>query len=347
MHIYLNMNFGEKEVRRLSTIILVLILLVLTFLLIRPILMSIISGLILAYVFMPLYKKINKYVSNKTLAASIVSFIIIAVIVGLLWVILPLILKEISELFIATQGFKMDNFLRSLFPAVSDQFIFQTSKTLSNIIESATTAARSQLLSLILNIPVIALHLFIMAFTFFFAMRDSDQLIGFAKGLSPLNESKEKVVVKHFKDMTDSLIYGQIIVGLVQGILAGIGFFVFGVNNILVLTVLAIFFSILPFLGPFIVWVPVSIYMFASAPTGIALGFLLYNLFFVSLIDNFLRPYIVSKRTNISPAIILIGMLGGLFVFGVLGLILGPLILAYLITLLESFKDKSIYALFD
>ncbi|MBI2631926.1 AI-2E family transporter [Candidatus Pacearchaeota archaeon] len=341
------MNFGEKEVRRLSTIILVLILLVLSFLLIRPILMSIIAGLIVAYIFMPLHKKIHKHIENKTLAASIVSLIIIAVIIGLLWVMLPLILREISEVFIASQGFNMENFLRTLFPSVSDQFIFQTSKTLSNIVESATTTARSELLKLVLNIPVITLHLFIVAFTFFFAMRDSDQLVSFAKGLSPLNESKEKIIVKHFKDMTDSLIYGQIIVGLVQGILAGIGFVVFGVKNILVLTVLAIFFSILPFLGPFIVWVPISIYMFTVKPTGIALIFLFYNLFIVSLIDNFLRPYIVSRKTDVSPAIILIGMLGGLFVFGIMGLIIGPLILAYLITLLESFKDKSIYALFD
>ncbi len=341
------MKFGEKEVRRLSTIILVLILLILTFLLIRPILMSIIAGLILAYVFMPLNKKINKYVKNKTLVASIVSLIIIAVIACILWVIFPLILKEVTELFIASQSFNMEDFIRSLFPSVSDQFVFQTSKTLSNVVESATTTARNQLLNLILNLPVIALHLFIMAFTFFFAMRDSDQLKGFAKGLSPLNDEKEKIVIKHFKDMTDSLIYGQIIVGVIQGLLAGIGFFIFGVNDILVLTILAVFFSILPFLGPFIIWVPVSIYMFSTKSAGIALGFLFYNLFLVSLIDNVLRSYLVSRRTDISPAIILIGMLGGIFVFGLMGLILGPLILAYLVTLLESFKNKSIYALFD
>jgi predicted PurR-regulated permease PerM len=72
----------------------------------------------------------------------------------------------------------------------------------------------------------------------------------------------------------------------------------------------------------------------------------MYNLFIVSVIDNVLRSYIISRKTNLSQAIVLVGMLGGLFLFGILGLIIGPLIMAYLIALLESYKDKSLYTLF-
>jgi len=99
--------------------------------------------------------------------------------------------------------------------------------------------------------------------------------------------------------------------------------------------------------GPSIIWIPITIYLFSTQSAGLAVGFLLYNLFIVSTIDNVIRSYIISRRTKLSPAIILVGMLGGIFVFGILGLIIGPLLLAYLVTLLESFKDKTIYSLFS
>ena len=92
-------------------------------------------------------------------------------------------------------------------------------------------------------------------------MRDSDKLINFVKGISPLNDAKEKIVVKHFKDMTGAVIYGWVVVGIIQGILAGVGFFLFGIKSALVLTIVAIFLSIIPFLGPAFVWVPVSIFL--------------------------------------------------------------------------------------
>lgn len=341
------MNFGEKDVRKLSTVILVAILLILSFFLIKPILLSIIAGLILAYILMPVYKRISLYVKNKTLAASILSAIIIILIIIVIWFMIPLILKQVSDIYIYSQTLDTDLFLKKILPDSADQLLFQASKNADNIIDSVTNTARNALLNIFLNIPNIILHLFIIAFIFFFTVRDSEKLKEFAKGISPLNEAKERIVVKHFKDMTDSIIYGQIIVGLIQGLLAGIGLWVFGVGNALILTILAIFFSIIPFLGPFIIWIPVSIYLFSTGNTSTALIFLLYNVFIVSIIDNILRPYLISKRTNVSPAVILVGMFGGVYVFGLLGLILGPLILAYLITLLESFKDKSIYSLFE
>ena len=85
----------------------------------------------------------------------------------------------------------------------------------------------------------------------------------------------------------------------------------------------------------------------SGSSSATLIAYLLYNILIVSLVDNILRSYIVSKRTNVPSAIVLVGMIGGLFVFGVVGLIIGPLMLAYLLTLLESFKDKSIYSLFS
>lgn len=341
------MNFGEKDVKRLSTIVLIIILLGLIFLLLRPVLMSVIGGLILAYALMPLFRFVNKYITNKNVASFLVMVLIVIVLIIPLWFIIPVVSQQVFDFFTFSQTFHIEQFVRGVFPSASDQFVVQISLTFNTLITKGSAGILNYLVDLLLNLPTIGMHAFIIVFIAFFSMRDSQKLLEFAKGLSPISESKEKILVKHFKDMTDSVIYGQVIVGLIQGLLAGIGLFVFGVDNAIVLTLVAMLASIIPFLGPFIIWVPVAIYLFASGEVGTAMLYGAYNLFIVSVADNLLRSYIVSKKTNIPAAVVLIGMIGGLFVFGILGLIIGPLLLAYLLTLLESLKDKSIYSLFS
>jgi predicted PurR-regulated permease PerM len=111
------------------------------------------------------------------------------------------------------------------------------------------------------------------------------------------------------------------------------------VPNALFFTLLASLAGILPVIGTTLVWLPMAIYLLASGNTISAIGVTAFGLI-SSSIDNFLRPVIVSRKTKMHPAIVLVGMIGGLFFFGVLGFILGPLILAYLIILLEVYKNK-------
>lgn len=341
------MFFGERDVKKLTVIVLVALLFILIFLLLKPVALSVLGGLILAYAFMPFYKLVNRYVKNPTLSASIVSIITVLSILALIWYLAPLVMQQVFQVYTTFQKTDIQVFLKSIFPSSNEQFVAQLSESINNFISKGSSAALNSLLNIFRELPKIILNLFIVCFIFFFALRDGEKLKEFFKALSPFSESKEKVLVKHFKDMTDSVIYGQVIIGIIQGAFAGLGLLIFGVENALVLTIVAIFFSIIPFIGPAVVWLPVGIYMLSSGKTALALGFFIYNIFFVAVVDNILRTYFISRKTNISPAIILVGMLSGLFVFGILGLIIGPLLFAYLLTLLESFKDKSIYSLFS
>ena len=185
------------------------------------------------------------------------------------------------------------------------------------------------------------LNLAVIVFVFFFTIRDADKLGEYVSALSPLKKEKEKAVVKHFHELTYSIIYGHIIVGIIQGIVTGIGLLLFGVPQALLLSILAIFASILPIFGAWLVWVPAAIYLFYIGKTTSAIIFTIYCIVIVSTIDNFLKPYIVSKRTQISSVVVLVGMIGGFFVFGVLGFIIGPLVLAYVILLLNEYKNKT------
>lgn len=341
------MELGEKDVRKISTLAILGVLIVVAFLIIRPFFIPIVGGLLLAYVFMPLYNFITKFIRNKSISAALVVSIIIVILLAILWIVTPLLIRQAFDTLLIVQKIDMYEVTKKLFPSASEAFLGQVSATISSTISNAFATASTSLSNFLRDIPKLALDFFILGFVFFFSLRDSDRLKSFVKAISPLSDAKEKVAVKHFKDMTGAVIFGWILVGVIQGTLAGLGFFIFGVPNALILTILAILLSVIPFLGPAFVWVPVGFYLLSTSNSTVIITFLLYNLIVVSLIDNVIRSYIISKRTNAHPTIILVGMLGGIFLFGIVGLILGPLILAYLLTLLESFKDNNIYSLFS
>lgn len=341
------MEFNEREVKRFSMLLVIAILGILTFLVVRPVIMSVIGALVLAYLFMPLYLRLLPLVKNRTLSASIVSLVLGLVILVPIWFLIPVVIPQVSEILKFAQDIDVQSIVRAIFPTASDQFARQLGLAFDGFISNIGKSGLEKLTLTLIEAPKIFLQVFIICFVFFFALRDNDKLKAFVADLSPFSKGHEKELVKNFKNITDSVIYGQIIIGLIQGALAGLGFLIFGIQNALVLTILATILSITPIIGPFIVWVPISIYLFTTGNTNIALWYLAYNVFIVSTVDNILRSYLVSRKTNLSPAIILVGMMGGFLIFGIIGLLLGPLILAYFIVFLHSYKEKTLYSLFS
>jgi len=263
-----------------------------------------------------------------------------------------LLIEQVFSIFTQSQSLDVSKIIEGLFPTASQQFTSQLIVTLNNIVSSSSSVILNWLVRLIFDpqnptqFILKIINLVIIALAFFFGMRDSDALKQLVADISPLARSKEKVMVQHFKNITDSIVFGQIVVGIAQGILAGIGLFAFGIDNAFVLTLLAILLSIIPFIGPALLWIPITIFLFASGNTGVAVAFLLYNVFIVSTVDNVLRAYIISRKTKISQMLMLIGMIGGVLLFGLLGIILGPLILAYFIMFLELYRNKKLYTAF-
>lgn len=340
------MIFEEKDIKRLAVVGLMLVLAVLAFFLVKPLLLSVFGGLILAYIFSPVYTKVLDKVKNKSLAAAIILILFGFILVIPAWFILPKIAEQIFEVFKYLQVFDLTPTIKSFIPGASSQLILQITASLNGLVSKLASGLISSLLNVFLEIPSFLIGLFVVMVIFFFGLRDRDKLKEFVSGLSPLSKSKEELFIKEFKSITDSIVYGQVIIGAVQGLCAGIGLFIFGVPNAFVLTILAVILSILPMIGPMFIWIPVTFYLFATSTPQVVILFLLYNIFIVSTVDNILRMYILSKNARSSTAVVLVGMIGGLFLFGVLGLILGPLILEYLVIFLKAYKEKKWASLF-
>jgi len=336
------MMIDEKTFNKVVSLVVLAGLVVLTFFIIRPILTSALFALILAFMFHPVYRWVLKYVKNKNLTALLICIVLLLILIIPLIFIVPILIKQIFEIFVYFQGQDFASALRDGLPGLfsSPEIADSLSSAVNSFAGKIASSFLNSLTNLIINAPIIFLRVLLVVFVFFFGLRDGEKLVGYIQSLSPLSKESERRVFKQFKDITHSVIFGQIVVGIVQGIVTGIALFVFQVPNALVLTLLATFVGVLPIIGPTLVWIPVDIYLFLMGRTGAGIGMLIYGLVVISWVDNLIRPLIVSKKTKINSAIILVSMVGGLFVFGILGLIIGPLVIAYLILILEYYRKS-------
>ena len=334
----------EKEsYKQIVNIVLVAGLFIIAYFVIKPIFFSIVYGILLAYLFYPFYMKIDSKIKNETLSALLVSITIFTIIFVLLVLLLGTLLNQVVSFYLSLQNIDFRLLIEQLTPSfISELDLSKTiASSLSNSISKVIANLATTLGDFLFDIPIILLQTIIVFLIFFFSLRDGEKAFEYFKSLSHLKKETQDKFFKHFKGITQSVLIGQVVVGMIQGLVAGIGYLIFGVPNAVFLTLLTVGIGIIPIIGPWLVWIPVDAYLFLDGRTAAGIGLLIYGLVFVNWIDTVIRPLIVSRKTEINPAIILIGMIGGLFVFGIIGLIIGPLVLAYVILVLEIYRKQN------
>jgi len=331
-------NYFKKS---LAIIILVL-LMVLSFFLLKPLLLSIVTGFILAFIFSPVYNWLYKIIKSKNISSFIICIFLIAIIIIPLWLFTPMLINESIKLYRASQQLDIVTPLKAIFPSLfsSQEFSQQVGSITYSFITKAANSLMNYLSGIVLNFPTIMMEILVIFFTLFYALRDKDKIVNYISTLLPFSKEVEKKMFDSAKDITFSVLYGYVVIGIVQGLIQGAGFFIFGVPNAFILFIIAILFGIFPIVGPAFLGIPVAIFLILSGNPLAAWGVLLCTLI-ASMSDHFIRPFIVSRRTNLHPAIVLIAMIGGFLLLGILGFILGPLIIAYLIIIIEVYKTKS------
>lgn len=180
-------------------------------------------------------------------------------------------------------------------------------------------------------------HFIIALYTIFFLLLDGPGMLRAILDHLPLHRDEKERLKDRFVSVTRATIKGTIIIGVIQGIAAGIGFWVAGVPNAAFWTVVMSVLSILPLIGAALIWVPATIILFASGNVTTAVLLALYCGLVVGSIDNVLRPRLVGQDTRMHDLVILFSTLGGLSVFGPLGFIIGPLLAGLFVTAWEMF----------
>jgi predicted PurR-regulated permease PerM len=175
----------------------------------------------------------------------------------------------------------------------------------------------------------------LMVFLLFFIIRDGAGMWRTLRDLIPMTRQQKNKLFDHLAAVTRALVYGTGMTALIQGTLVGISFLIVGLPSALVFGVIAALAALLPFGGTALVWIPAAIVLAAQGRWWATLFMLVWGGLLVSLVDNVVRPMLVSGRAPVSTLTVFIGVLGGISAFGAIGLFLGPVVLSLIIALLQ------------
>ncbi len=336
-------NLDGEYFEKIMTAIIIIVLVTISFFLLRPILFAIIIGFLLAFIFTPPYQWLHKKTKSKNLSASIIIVLLAVIILIPLWFLTPILITQSLRVIQGMVQIDFVSLLKSLVPGLfkSEQISAQISSALTSFASNLADSVTGSLSYVLLNFPTLSLQFLVVLFTFFFILRDQEEVADYIKSLLPFPKDIEKKLFEYSTDITKSVLYGQVVIGIIQGLTAGIGFIIFGVPNAIFLTLLGMLMGILPILGTPIVWIPAAVYMFIAGNHVAGWGVVIFGIL-SSTIDNILRPIFVSKMTKVHSGIVLISMVGGIFLFGILGIVIGPLIVAYLLIILELYRKKPV-----
>lgn len=322
---------------------------ILSFFILKPFLIPFVLAVVFAIFFKEFYFKILKFFKNK---ASLSSFVMILMI--LLLILVPLtfisikIFSQASEMYVnldtngggfveAIKDFSHQSFNKvsrylgaegsnQVLSADFDRYIKQG----ADWILSNFSAFFSSLALFIFNIAIFVIMLY-------YIFKHGAALKEFAVRLSPLSDKKDMKIIDRLEQSINSILRSSVVIALIQGILAGIGFTIFGVPQPALWGLLAGICAFIPGFGTSLVLIPVIIYLGVFGSLVNTIGMAIWGIFAVGLVDNFFAPWLMSKGSNIHPFLILLSVLGGLIFFGPIGFLLGPLTLSLLLTLFEIY----------
>lgn len=172
-----------------------------------------------------------------------------------------------------------------------------------------------------------------MLFVLFFVLRDGPAMAKQVVSLLPIEGQRRTLLQRHLTDMTRAVFLGLGLTAVAQGVLLGLGFWIAGLPSPLVFGVLGVILALVPMVGPALLWIPGAIWLAARGESGYAIFLTLWGSIVVGLVDNLLRPLLISGRAEVPTLAVFVGVIGGLAAFGFIGLFLGPIVLGLLIAL--------------
>lgn len=327
---------GNKTMRFLF-LGLLLTLLVLTFRLIMPYFTYLFLGLVLTVAAYPVYALLERLCKKKGIAASL-SIILTGVVIVVPAYFLTLALAKQTAVFIrdfqANTLVQVNDFLSKFFGSGAD-----VAQLLNKALVQAQDFIVNSAISIVGSLADFIIGLFILFFTLYYGFVSGRDWLGGFREFLPLNPVRKEHLIREVQSVTMAVIYGMILGSVLHGALGGLGFYVLGLKNPVfwgfVMTILAF----LPVVGPALVWMPAGALLIVRGAYLEGIGLLAYCFIYAFLIDSVLRPRIVSDKAKIHPLVAVVGVLGGLRAFGVLGIIIGPLVAALFITMAGFFYE--------
>jgi len=317
-----------------------------SFFVFRPFIYSLILAIVFTTVFSSTHKKIlNITHQNKGLAAFLTTLLVVIIVITPLALLSIQVFKEATILYssITSNGglTNLSEFVTSKLH-ILEQVIpvpIDLSFSFNEYLKSVLNWLINNIGILFSNILSVFGSSLIFLFALYYLFKDGEQLKQSIIKISPLKSYYDNTIFTKLRIATNSVVIGSLLIAVIQGIFVAIGFTIFGIPNPVLWGSVAMLAALIPGIGTSLIVVPAIIFLFLKGNILITLGFAVWGITTVSLIDNVLKPKFIQKGIMIHPFLILLSVLGGIIYFGPLGLLLGPLILDLLFVLLEIYSS--------
>jgi predicted PurR-regulated permease PerM len=194
--------------------------------------------------------------------------------------------------------------------------------------------------ALLKNFFLMIIKLVLMVITLFFLYRDGETFLQRFLSVLPLEEAESDALLDTVRRVLSAVIYGILLTCLVQGILGGIGFWFSGLPSPILFGALMAVAALVPVVGTALIWLPGGLWLIAGGDVIMGIALLAWGMFVVGMIDNLLRPFFISERAHLPLFVIALGVLGGVFAFGPLGVVTGPIVLALFLAFFEIYARR-------
>lgn len=303
---------------------------------------------IIAGIFYPLFERLLKLTKFPNLSAAITLLIIVFVILIPLTIIGTLLVGQSIDLYSSLENNKgqintsiqdfsywiQHNQITTKFH-IDEQF---WTEKMSEITRTVVNFILDTLKSWTQNSVAFLAQTVIMFYALFFFLRDGKKILKFLMRLCPLGDGNETLLYEKFTTTAGATLKGTVVVGLIQGIIGAVLFWVTGVQGSIVWGLVMAAASILPPFGTSIVWLPAGIFMLVSGNIVAGIIILATGILIIGTIDNFLRPILVGKSVKMHPVLVLLSTLGGLLSFGITGIVIGPIITSIFLSFWQIYE---------
>lgn len=315
--------FTEEQAMLMLTLISVL----LAALVILPYVQYVLLGIVFAYILWPIRRSLSQYLRRDLNALVLTVAAIITVVIPLVYLFWRASRETLAVIASIEEGDidigAIEAHLADLGIEVDVAGLYEAN---SETIATALELAVWSVFDIVRSLPRLFIGLTITVFVLFILLRDGHQLLAWIRSIMPLPEHVQDVLNDRLDRLTRASVIGNIAASLIQAILLTIGLWLLGFTNLFFLAVLTFILALLPLVGAFLVWVPLTIYLLAIGEPVSAAILLVYGSL-VSVSDFYTRPIVIGHSGAINSAIIVVGVFGGIVAFGAIGLLIGPVIL--------------------
>jgi predicted PurR-regulated permease PerM len=318
----------KEDLKKYLFLAIVAIFILISFLIIRSFIIPLISAFVIAYLLKPIHRKLSK-IMRPGASAFLCILMTLIILLGVFGVLIGSIVNQ------AYQSIQLSDLENAINQKLTENSIFNSiGLNLTEIKQNTLSALLSIISSKITEIPTFVIGLLITLLSTFYILINWELLASKVKEFIPFKNKDQ--VAKDISETTNNIVYGYFLIAILEFIVGVIGFYLSGVKLFILLPLLMGLLAFIPGLGPGLIWVPLALINFFQGDYPTAIGVLLTGLFISIVIETLLYGRIIGNRAKIHALIILLGIFGGVPIFGIFGFIIGPLILVYTIKLLEE-----------